>query len=584
MLDDDRRWLVAGLLVTLLLFGGYGVYAAATSYDASERVTYGTSTGLEVTLGSDRQVESGNPFTDTDGDNDADGLVLDNSTFSAEGSSTLTVESTGSDFTNVTGVDVSTNPATINRTLEDNATVTLDGTITAANVTQFDIADDTTDLITTAADDTATITVDTGGVGVVAVDRNSGTAFDEAAPAPGEDTVTIDVPDGTTEIDLQPGPQRFFLREATDAQQPVNKSIQFRAEFFQRDDDSVFTKNITDANTSLAGLPKTESFVAYVQDDTDEYVSRRTLIESIFEQNTLYLLNENKAAVNVTFRIEDRTGEFGRQSTLQVQRPLNISGTGPDEKVYRSVAGDTVGQKEEFTTTLQDGVRYRLILSSRDGDERQLGTVLAERDRVYNLVVTGITSDTTDTADGGVINTTQAISGQGGNKTKTVEFIYQDPSNETTKLEATVHEAGNPSNQFDQFSASPGSLPLGTFKYKTTFNGTAANTTLVGNYTIVRGTETRTGVRAFGADRYPIDIPLSGAWQQIFGVGMLIVVAGLFSVGNARIGALIIPTLAFVLFVTGIMSAAISLASVGMAFTVAVAINVVKTTDEARLQ
>jgi hypothetical protein len=80
---------------------------------------------------------------------------------------------------------------------------------------------------------------------------------------------------------------------------------------------------------------------------------------------------------------------------------------------------------------------------------------------------------------------------------------------------------------------------------------------------------------SFGAAQNPIGIPLGDGWAQIFGVGFLVVLGGIFSIGNARIGALVIPGVAFVLNVTGILSGVVTLASVGLAFAVAVGYNLV---------
>ena len=72
---------------------------------------------------------------------------------------------------------------------------------------------------------------------------------------------------------------------------------------------------------------------------------------------------------------------------------------------------------------------------------------------------------------------------------------------------------------------------------------------------------------------FPIAIPLSQDWKQIFGIGFLIVVAGIFSVANARIGAVVLPAVAGLLYVTGILNGAISLLAIGMALTVGVLVN-----------
>jgi hypothetical protein len=53
----------------------------------------------------------------------------------------------------------------------------------------------------------------------------------------------------------------------------------------------------------------------------------------------------------------------------------------------------------------------------------------------------------------------------------------------------------------------------------------------------------------------------------------LITIGAIFSRANARIGALVLPGVAALLYVTGILNGAITLLAIGMAFTVAVLIN-----------
>ena len=105
---------------------------------------------------------------------------------------------------------------------------------------------------------------------------------------------------------------------------------------------------------------------------------------------------------------------------------------------------------------------------------------------------------------------------------------------------------------------------------------------LVANVTYTRQGSDEQVVQAFGADRFPVNIPLDEGWASIFGVGLLLIVGGIFSRANARIGALVIPAVALMLNLTGILSGVVTLASVGVAFAIAVGINLVQTTGGIR--
>jgi hypothetical protein len=212
-------------------------------------------------------------------------------------------------------------------------------------------------------------------------------------------------------------------------------------------------------------------------------------------------------------------------------------------------------------------------VSNDQGQQRQLGSIIPKTDRVYDLEVSQLDFRPATNETGVVVNTSVEVSGQGGSKTKTLTFQYVDPREDTTGLDLTIHERGDASNVLTTASPSSNSLPLGTFRFSTTVNGTAANTSYVANYSYARAGEDVSGVTPFAGSRFGIDFPLDSGWQQIFSVGLLLVLAGVFSLGNARIGALIIPGVALLLFQIGLLSGAVSLASIGLAFAVAVGFN-----------
>lgn len=349
---------------------------------------------------------------------------------------------------------------------------------------------------------------------------------------------------------------------------------QINGSFIRPDEDVVISRETTTGNFSLRGLPVDSPYIVSLE--ADNVVDRRTVVFSLIEQQRFYLLNQSANTVDVEFQVDDRTGEFGDDSLLVVERALNTTDTAANETKYVNVAGDQIGSRAAFTTTLEGDIRYRVRIVSPDGQSRQLGAFSVNRSRSVDLVITGLNQGVADTdSTGPTINTTRDVSGSGGSKTKTVRFMYQDPDNETSALSLTIHEAGNPSNVFAQTDAAVTTLPLGNFSYKQTFSGAAANTTLVANYSYTRGGERVDRTMSFGAAQNPIGIPLGDGWAQIFGVGFLVVLGGIFSIGNARIGALVIPGVAFVLNVTGILSGVVTLASVGLAFAVAVGYNLV---------
>lgn len=58
----------------------------------------------------------------------------------------------------------------------------------------------------------------------------------------------------------------------------------------------------------MSGLPADQEFVVIA--DPDGYYSRRVVITSLFEQQTMYVLSKNEAAVQNRFVLNDRSGQF----------------------------------------------------------------------------------------------------------------------------------------------------------------------------------------------------------------------------------------------------------------------------------
>jgi hypothetical protein len=77
-----------------------------------------------------------------------------------------------------------------------------------------------------------------------------------------------------------------------------------------------------------------------------------------------------------------------------------------------------------------------------------------------------------------------------------------------------------------------------------------------------------------GVSEFPLFASLDDGWSQIFGVGFLLVFAGIFSRANARIGALVIPGVALFLFIIGMLDGVVTVATVAFAFAVAVGVNI----------
>jgi hypothetical protein len=346
----------------------------------------------------------------------------------------------------------------------------------------------------------------------------------------------------------------------------TNKNITVR--LYEEDEERVFVRETTSGTISLAQFPDRVRYSAFVE--ASGFVPRRSVIDSVREQQTIYLLNQNANTSQVRFNIDDRTGDFSgdASATIQIERALNTTDSAPDEREYQVVAGDVIGGQLSYDTRLENNVRYRVTVSNAQGQTRQLGAFSVESARAIDLVISGI--DQGVEPEEGV--TIQTNTEEVNNGDKRLEFTFNDPQKETTDLSVRFESATNSSDVVARASETG---EIDEFKYSETLTGQDAEKTIVANYSYTRQGATTNGGQPMEGQRFPLLTNLGKGWQQIFGVGFLLVLGGVFSVGNARIGALLIPGVALLLNVIGWLDGTVTVASVAIAFSLAVGLNLV---------
>jgi len=188
---------------------------------------------------------------------------------------------------------------------------------------------------------------------------------------------------------------------------------------------------------------------------------------------------------------------------------------------------------------------------------------------VIGLTISGIDVGVDIPEDEPVIETSLDESNP---NTTIAQFAYVDLAQETTSLQLEVLQAGNTSNVLDtaEISAPPN---IKTFQHTTTLTGDEAEYKLLYEVEYVRNGQTFEVRKAYGLNQYPIGLPLSGPWKSIFSVGFLIVLGGVFSVRNARIGAIIIPGVAAILYSIGFLTGVATILGIALAMVLAIAYN-----------
>jgi len=228
-----------------------------------------------------------------------------------------------------------------------------------------------------------------------------------------------------------------------------------------------------------------------------------------------------------------------------------------------------IGGQLSFETELQQEVRYRVSVANDVGDVRQLGRFTARVDQVVPLTITGLDVGFDD-SDTGVQITTSGVENNDGSET--FEFTLIDLPVETTDIQVQLVERGNTSNVFD---SSAGTGAVGTFQYTVTVPASQADTEWVFAYSYDRDDETVTGELIPGQESFPVLPNLDDGYKTIFGVGFIIILTGIFSVANAKVGAIIVPGVAGLLFITGILAGAMTGLAIAVAFSLGIAYNIV---------
>ena len=466
--------------------------------------------------------------------------VLDVATPNSSGAATFTMPNSEHSVQLVTsdGPPVLSNPTPVNDQSTVPDTVTVD----------VDDADFPADTVNVTAE------LDGSTIGTTEVD-SAGTVSFSVNPDAGINTVEWTATDeyGQTDMVSQEFgvPNTLQIRNESAPDELVNDSVDVTLTFFGQDG-SIEERTTSNGSVNMTGLPADEEFVVDAQ--ADDYYSRTVVVESLAQQQNIYLLPQNQSAVEVEFVLDDQTGQFPVDNTvLKIQKALTTNNT----TRYRTILGDEFSANGAVSTFLDEGERYRLIIET-DERQRVLGSYRATRATTVELEVGQLSFALTEENTIG-LNATRTTQ----NGTTYIQFGYRDPDMETTDLSVTVHERGNASNEiFSDFDSGP----LGNYTATVPLNASQTNTSYVVQYEYDRGGRTHSGSLVPGFRQRPPGLPMDPFWIHVGAVGILIGVGGLFSAQNVGAGAIVVPSIAGILWYfdflppeTGVLGIAIAL-------------------------
>jgi len=405
--------------------------------------------------------------------------------------------------------------------------------------------------------DSLTVTINLDGSQVnqqtIGSNQTVTTSMPSSGQTGGAHDISIEVSDdyGNSESDASSYrvPDTLFVRNETNHTELVAADGEVR--FFTENE--VFTRSAPNGEVDLDGLPVNQDFIVEVDPTETNYTSRTIYLESIYDQESVYVLNTSQyGTVESRFVLDDPTGQFDSESIVQIERIINISG----QTSYQTIIADEFGS-EGVTATLQEGQRYEISVIGDSGTQN-VGPYRADVSETVEVrpdaPSVNLTSDGTSYQYGAEL------------RNDTLEFAYDDPTGDTTELTVWIYERGNQSHLLQPNQTV---FDIGSYSSTVDLSVPESNTEWVVAFVVDRNGETNTH-RVSLSNRGDLTPPVGGNWQQIVGVSLLVLFAGAFSVLNARIGAVIVSLVGGILWFIGFLGTAATGASVTIAIFVAV--------------
>jgi hypothetical protein len=364
--------------------------------------------------------------------------------------------------------------------------------------------------------------------------------------------VATDEHGGVTQSDIKEFsvPNQFNIRDAVTLQLVDVADVEVM--FYEQGELQLTVVKSTDIGTvDLIGLPVDSEFVVVVK--ADGYLIRNTLIETIFDQNSIYIIPTTTPHNEIVLEITDYTGNFPIvDSKIFIQRAIDIGIFDPEYEPgtykWETMSGDFIGADQRFQDHLIDGERYRFVLKNTKGETRVIGQYNSLRPETLNLVVGQLRWDFARkpgyNAEVRFVDTTS----DGQIENGIIRFQFLDDADLTTSISVVCYERGNLSNVIYTDSVSG------------TFGEYAASIPIIGNqlkqnwvvdYTITRGGEISTYSMPISPGGGFLDWPIDGKWGA-FVLGLLLLFFALMWGGAmASKGAIITCGIAAALWFPG---------------------------------
>jgi len=389
-------------------------------------VAYSASGNGTITL---RGLEADREFTAAT----TDGEVVDSGTTSGSGTVTLSVDSATDEqvvlFSN-SAPQIDNSSATPS----DGEELTNEETTLSVNVSDATFG--------TAQGDEVTATFRVDGE-VVGTDTRSsnGTVSTTAVIGGGNQTWSVTVEDSygatiTSATFEFKSPTTLDIRAVEDPDSLIGANGTITVTFFASDGTSVIEKKSDNGAIDLSDPEFNASKKFIVSADVDGYHDRTIILDSLYEQSAIYLLNESTSSVSVEFLLDDATGRFSGSSNTEliIQRSLTVN----NSTSWRTVIGDEISASREAPTTLEQDSRYRLIVRN-DEEQRVLGQYVATSDEPNEVLPIGEVDIEGEIYSGVAMGATL----QEDSETTALRYIFRDLNGSAEMLSVEFRNESN---------------------------------------------------------------------------------------------------------------------------------------------
>jgi len=316
--------------------------------------------------------------------------------------------------------------------------------------------------------------------------------------------------------------------------------------------DQVIERSTSNGEVSLEGLPVDGTITASVS--ATDYIDSQTVFRSIFEQQGIYLLPDTTSTYQTRFVLEDNTGGRFEENnpTIDVERALNKSG----QTQWVSVRGGRFGV-QGFTTQLEQGEEYRLIVRNDRGDSRIFYPFTASAAETVPLEVGSINATTV-----GEEGYTVDVFYDTTTTSNYVELELYDPTDSTETVWVEIYERGNQSNVLLQNTSFTG--PYGNLSVREQVPQQHNTSTWVVEYAIERDSSSAQGQEIVGP-RSQVLTQIPWWLRTIMSVGVIWITAGLFSKLNGAVGGLVCAGLGGLFWYVGFLPSGVGVGVVVLA-------------------